>query len=106
MARVSADGGKIDYATYLGGSGDDLARFLTGRGTTVYVTGHTTSTDFPTTPDALQTAHGGGGLDAFIARFELFPYQTVTYCTGKTNSLGCVPFVTTSGLPSASSPDP
>ncbi len=30
----------------------------------------------------------------------------VTYCTGKTNSLGCVPFLATSGLPSASSPEP
>ena len=28
------------------------------------------------------------------------------YCTGKTSSLGCVPFVTTGGVPSATHPDP
>ncbi len=30
----------------------------------------------------------------------------VTYCTGKTNSLGCVPFITTTGVPSVSSAAP
>ncbi len=35
--------------------------------------------------------------------WELPPASVVTYCTGKTNSAGCVPFLSTSGLPSASS---
>jgi hypothetical protein len=34
------------------------------------------------------------------------PAQPVTYCTGKTSSLGCVPFVSTSGTPSATATAP
>ncbi len=30
----------------------------------------------------------------------------VTYCTGKTSSLGCVPFITTTGVPSATATEP
>jgi len=32
--------------------------------------------------------------------------DVATYCTGKTNSLGCVPFITWTGVPSASSTTP
>jgi len=35
---------------------------------------------------------------------SLYPSSPVTYCTGKTNSLGCIPGVTRSGVPSLSSP--
>jgi hypothetical protein len=32
--------------------------------------------------------------------------QGTTYCTGKTNSLGCLPFITVEGIPSATSSEP
>ncbi len=34
------------------------------------------------------------------------PSEVETYCTGKTNSLGCAPFLTTAGYPSAASTEP
>lgn len=55
------------FATYLGGAGDDFANAVavdaSGR---VSLAGETTSSDFPTTPGARQTAWGGSS-DAFVA---------------------------------------
>ncbi len=47
----------------------------------------------------------GNQTDAF-SRFFLLAPDPVTYCQGKLNSLGCVPFLTTTGLPSASDTTP
>ena len=41
----------------------------------------------------------------WVGRYQ-FADTPETYCTGNTNSLGCVPFVTTAGTASATSPDP
>ena len=53
------------YSTYLGGSGDDNGHRITvDSANNVYVTGDTTSTNFPT-KNAIQSA-SGGGKDAFV----------------------------------------
>ena len=63
--------GSLVYCTYFGGGADDY-----GNGIAVdsfgqaYVTGYTTSSDFPTTPGAYQTAYRGGEGDAFVAKFN------------------------------------
>ncbi|HEX3281567.1 MAG TPA: SBBP repeat-containing protein, partial [Pyrinomonadaceae bacterium] len=68
VAKISSAGTKV-YATYLGGSGDDR-----GSGVAVnaagaaYVTGATSSTNFPTV-SPLQLANGGG-FDAFVAKLN------------------------------------
>ena len=58
------------YSTFLGGSGNDepfgIAADLAGN---VYVTGITTSTDFPVTPGALQSVNAGD-RDAFITKLN------------------------------------
>jgi Beta-propeller repeat/Abnormal spindle-like microcephaly-assoc'd, ASPM-SPD-2-Hydin len=55
-------------STYLGGSGDEQpAGIAVDAQGNVYVTGSTTSSDFPTTPGAFQTIPGGN-TDAFIAK--------------------------------------
>jgi hypothetical protein len=62
------------YSTYLGGSDQDEAYGVAVDGSgNAYVTGYTQSNDFPVTPGALQSTHGGdiahaGTLDAFVAR--------------------------------------
>jgi hypothetical protein len=73
LVRLSADGSQIRFATYLGGGGDDTGRFVNGRGDEIYLTGHTASMDFPTTPGALQGSYGGGSEDIFIANFRRAP---------------------------------
>jgi hypothetical protein len=80
VAKLSADGKTILYATYLGGSEFDF-----GRGIAVdlrgqaYVTGETESRIFPT-KDALQPTFGGGNTDAFIARLSA-DGRTLRYST-------------------------
>ena len=62
LAILSADGTKITYGTYLGGSMDDTAQGVavdaSGR---VYVTGCTMSSNFPVTASAIQPLFGGVG---------------------------------------------
>jgi hypothetical protein len=69
-ARLSADGSKLIYSTYLGGSGDDaVAGMAIDAKGSVYLTGFTASSDFPT-QNPLQPAFGGGERDAFVARLN------------------------------------
>ncbi len=70
-ARLNASGTNLEYSTFIGGSGDELygvaiAVDTLGR---AYVTSHTDTSDFPTTPDAYDTSYNGG-LDVFVLRLE------------------------------------
>jgi hypothetical protein len=60
----------LDYGTYLGGSGDDVAYGVATDGTDTYITGSTTSTNItvPNTTLTFQGTNGGAG-DAFVAKF-------------------------------------
>jgi hypothetical protein len=70
VAELSAGGTALIYSTYLGGTSAD-----TGTGIAVdnagdaYITGYTTSLDFPTI-NALQPSYGGGLSDAFVAELS------------------------------------
>jgi hypothetical protein len=66
--KVSGDGSKVLWATWLGGSGDDqeAASIRVGRDGRVYVGGSTFSTDFPTTPGAHDSTYNGAA-DFFVA---------------------------------------
>jgi len=69
VTQFTANGRELRYSTYLGGSGGDgglsIAADLLGQ---VYVTGGTSSADFPT-KNAFQPAFGGGREgDAFVAK--------------------------------------
>lgn len=68
MAVFSPDGTKLVYATYLGGSGEDMIRSLTlGPNGEVYLVGSTSSSDFPVMSNAAQTGPGGKE-DAFVVK--------------------------------------
>ena len=68
VAKLTADGSALVYATYLGGSGGDTGSGIAVDATgNVYVTGTTGSVDFPTA-NALQPHYGGGDGDAFVAK--------------------------------------
>jgi glucose/arabinose dehydrogenase len=68
VARVSTAGAKI-YATYLGGSGEDRASGIAVNAAgAAYVTGFTSSTNFPTVAPIQLT--NGGGFDAFVAKLN------------------------------------
>ncbi len=70
VTKLSVDGPAIVYSTYLGGSGDDNAFGITVDSSgNAYVTGVTASSNFPTA-NPLQSSHGGGTTDAFIAKLN------------------------------------
>jgi hypothetical protein len=70
VAKIDADGAALIWSTYVGGSGIDaasgIARDAAGN---VYIAGYTASADFPTTPNAYQTAFHGG-RDAFVVKLD------------------------------------
>ena len=55
-----------------------------------YVTGATSSTDFPTTAGAAQTTHAGGDLDAFVTKLDATGSGLVysTYLGGSDDDVG------------------
>lgn len=73
IARVSADGSKLIFGTYLGGSGDEIHSThnlaIDGAGN-AYVSVWTSSKDFPTTPGAFQRTYKGDYSDWGVAKFS------------------------------------
>ena len=69
VTKLDGDGDRLLFSTYLGGGGQDGGEGIAiGPSNTAYVTGETSSTNFPVTTGAFQRTFGGGGSDAFVAR--------------------------------------
>jgi hypothetical protein len=65
----------LNYSTYMGGTGDDLALAVAvDTAGDAFITGSTTSNDFvfPTTTTQFQGANAGGPSDAFVAKLAAF----------------------------------
>lgn len=79
VVKLNPAGSALSYATFLGADDDDISTGIAVDGVgRVYVTGSTSSSDFPTTPDAWDTSLNG--TDAFVV--QLAPSgQTLTYAT-------------------------
>jgi gliding motility-associated-like protein len=61
----------LAWSTYWGGSGDDAAySLILDKQKNVYFAGGTSSTDFYTTSNAMDTSYLGGRCDGFIAHLE------------------------------------
>ena len=68
---INPSGSAYVYSTFNGGNGIDAGTGIAVDSTgDAYVTGSTTSTNFPTTNTALQTTYGGGGSDAFVTKLN------------------------------------
>ena len=85
VTELSSSGNSLVYSTYLGGSGTDCGYGIAvGSNGNAYVTGHTTSSDFPTLNAYDGSANGGD--DAFVTKVRYF---ACTEC-GDANSSGAV----------------
>ena len=74
VAKLDSTGTSLLYATYLGGTADDVPYAIAvGASGEAYVVGGTDSTDFPATPGVFGGTHSGGGRDAFVAKLTLRP---------------------------------
>lgn len=70
VARLSPDGSRLIWGTYLGGSGDDwVFSVVQDPSGALALTGQTASANFPTTSGAFDTSYNGG-VDAFVARLS------------------------------------
>jgi Beta-propeller repeat len=79
VTKLNAAGNALVYSTYLGGSGDDSGSSIAVDSSgNAYVTGSTSSTNFPTVNPFQATNHGF--LDAFVAKLNsvgsAFVYST------------------------------
>jgi parallel beta-helix repeat protein len=88
-ARFTTNGA-VGYFTYLGGNGDDIAYGIaTDTSGSAYVTGLTTSTNFPTA-NPIQATNGGSAGDAFVTKINTTGSALVysTYLGGSTVDAG------------------
>ena len=68
VVKMNSDASDLLWATYLGDSGDQAGVSIrVDAGDNVYVSGWTTSDDFPTTSGALNPNYLGGAADAFVS---------------------------------------
>jgi hypothetical protein len=68
LAKLAPDGSALTLSTYLGGSGEDTATGVAVSGKNVYVTGITSSADFPAVKGLRRTLQGS--TDAFVMKLK------------------------------------
>ncbi len=91
IAKINAAGSAFVYSTYLGGEIFDAAHALTIDSTgSVYATGRTTSSNFPTVNPIQATYSGGPGADAFVTKINAAGTALVysTYLGGNAGTEG------------------
>jgi hypothetical protein len=95
VAKINQSGNALVYASYLGGSGVDAVRAIAADSAgNAYVTGSTSSTDFPTVSPLQSTnraATGLGGPTAFVSKInstgDALVYSTYLGGSGGGNGL-------------------
>ena len=71
VAKLNPSLTALVYSTYLATTGlDQIFAIAVDSSGSAYVSGHTRSASFPTTPGAFQTAYGGGSHDAFVTKLN------------------------------------
>jgi hypothetical protein len=81
VAKLNASGSSLLYASYLGGSIATYGYAIAVDGSgNAFVTGTTSSPDFPATPGAFDTTFNGGPRDAFVVKLGASG-SSVTYGT-------------------------
>lgn len=72
VAAINPTGTALLYSSFLGGNGYDEGHgIVVDSSGTAYVTGETSSLNFPVTANAFQTTYGGGERDVFVTKIRL-----------------------------------
>ncbi len=75
LAMLAPDGSALEWCTLLGGSNDEVARWIArDNNGSIVLTGMTKSADFPATAGAYDTSFNGGQEDMFVARYDNLPW--------------------------------
>ncbi|RLD75665.1 MAG: hypothetical protein DRJ10_14860, partial [Bacteroidetes bacterium] len=84
LVKFSNDLGTLSAATFAGGTGNDYAKdILIGANGDIYLTGHSTSADYPATIGAYDESFNGS-IDVVVSKFnnELSTLEASTYIGG------------------------
>ncbi|HKR13626.1 MAG TPA: SBBP repeat-containing protein [Pyrinomonadaceae bacterium] len=91
FATKISTSGSLAYSTYLGGSGDDTGHAVAvDASSNAYITGNTTSTNYPTTSAVQPTGGADFGGDAFVTKLNSVGSSLVysTYLGGSSTDTG------------------
>ncbi len=91
IMKLSENNASIQFSSYLGGNLIDLCHSLTcDNYGNIYVTGETSSNNFPVTISSFQVRYGGGERDSFITKFSSDLSQIIfsTYLGGSKTEAG------------------
>jgi len=69
VTKIASSGSSLVYSTYLGGSGMETGYGIAVNGSNAYITGLTTSTNFPL-KNEFQASYGGGNRDGFVTKLS------------------------------------
>jgi hypothetical protein len=91
VTKLNSEGSTLVYSTYLGGNGlEDANAIVVDNSGSAYVTGRTSSTNFPTTAGAYQATFGGGISNGFVSKLNPTGSALVysTYLGGSDTDVG------------------
>lgn len=88
IAEVNPKGSALEYSSYLGGDGFDIASAIArDKSGYIYLAGSTSSGNFPITPGAYQqTSHGPLYETGFVTKLALEPSNTLATTTSLTSN--------------------
>ena len=73
VAKLNPAGTVLDYSSFLGGSGDDTGYGIAVDGSgNAFVTGSTSSTNFPVSTGSYRGAYSGGSFDGFVTAISAY----------------------------------
>ena len=103
VSKLNPTGSALVYSTYLGGSGTDYGQGIAiDTAGNAYVTGQTTSTNFPVTTGAFQTINGEGAWKAFVSKIPSTTTTTTTLLSSVNPSVSEKPVTFTTSVSSSS----
>ena len=99
VSKLNPTGSALVYSTYLGGSGTDYGQGIAiDTAGNAYVTGQTTSTNFPVTTGAFQTINGEGAWKAFVSKIPSTTTTTTTLLSSVNPSVSEKPVTFTTSV--------
>ncbi len=97
VSKLSADGTSLAYSTFLGGADYDWATGMAlDTAGSVFLTGETWSSDFPTTSGVYDTSYDGNG-DAFVTKISAAAPTTTISGTFSGGQFGAIAVFDTTG---------
>lgn len=94
VSKLNNSGTSLVYSTYIGGNGNDWGSGIVVDGSgNIYITGYTSSTDFPVSTGAFQTTNDNtpfAGYDAFVTKLNANGTGLIysTYLGGNNDDVG------------------